>query len=72
MYQELLQAKLEAAVLHYSAQHEQKPSLLQINPEDFRQILPYSDQCRKFGLSIKGVTTISTGDIAKGHYRLIP
>ena len=72
MYPELLQAKLESVVLQYVNQHSEKPRLLKINQEDFRSILPHSDQCIQFGLRIKGVTTVGTSDVKRGSYFLVP
>jgi hypothetical protein len=72
MYPELLQAKLESVVLEYLNQHSEKPRLLKINHEDFRSILPHSDQCKQFGLRIKGVATVGANDVQRGRYSLVP
>jgi len=66
------QAKLEAAVLSFVATNDAKPSLVQINNEDFRSILPYKDESSKYGLRIKGVVTIGTKEINRGQFFMIP
>jgi hypothetical protein len=72
MYPELIQAKLESVVLQYVNQHSEKPRLLKINQDDFRSILPHSDQCIQYGLRIKGVTTVGASDVKRGSYFLVP
>ena len=66
------QEKLEAAVSSFVTANQAKPSLLQINDEDFRSILPYKDESSKYGLRIRGVVTIGTKEINPGQFFIIP
>ena len=72
MYNEYLQHKLETAVELFVQQHEEKPSLLKISQQDFKDILPYKDENSKYGLRIRGVMTVGFKDMAKGQYLIIP
>ena len=72
MYPENFQLRLERAVNDFQNQYAQKPSLLQINPEDYKALLPCSDEHSRCGLTIRGVSTIGIDGVESGEYYFVP
>lgn len=72
MYPIYLQLRFESAVANYVKKHGEKPSLLQINRSDYSRLLPHEADTRRFGLAIRGVTTVGLEDIPAGQYHLLP
>ena len=72
MYPESLQLRLERAVSTFEREHQEKPSLLQINRTDYNALLPHESPTARCGFSIHGVTVIGLEDVTAGAFHLLP
>jgi hypothetical protein len=72
MCTENFQLRLERAVIDFEKKHAQKPSLLQINRNDYWSLLPCRDETSRCGLAIRGVSTIGLEGVESGQYHFVP
>jgi hypothetical protein len=72
LYNETLQLRLESAVATFRKDHNgEKPSLLHISKQDYRHLVPYRDDAFRYGLAIRGVTTIGLEEMEPGKFLVV-